>query len=231
MFLLFFISFCCIDLPAAATSSSYPIIILIIVLYFTDRYFLPINRLGAYYREKTIGTEQDITVEKILIHPKYHRPNLISNDLALLKLSRPASLSNGAGLVCLPKKDMSSPTDQSCWITGWGYLDIASGALPKKLKQAQIPLVPRSTCAADHPTRTIDESMLCAGSNITRVSGCQDDTGGPLARELHGKWYLEGAFSWGADCDPRKGYKHQMYSNIRYLKEWIENTIADNQYA
>ncbi|KAJ7394111.1 hypothetical protein OS493_003789 [Desmophyllum pertusum] len=63
-------------------------------------------RLGAYYREKTIGTEQDITVEKIFIHPKYHRPNLFSNDLALLKLSRPASLSHEAGLICLPNKDL-----------------------------------------------------------------------------------------------------------------------------
>ena len=155
----------------------------------------------------------------------------MSNDLALLKLSRPARLSDGVGLVCLPNKDISSPADQLCWITGWGYLDISSGALPKKLKQAQIPLVPRSRCSADHPTRTIDESMLCAGSNITRASGCQDDTGGPLVREDHGKWYLEGAFSWGAACDPKKKYKHQMYSNIRYMKQWIDNTIADNQYA
>lgn len=158
-------------------------------------------------------------------------PNLFSNDLALLKLSQPASLSNGASLVCLPNKEAPLPTNQSCWITGWGYLDIVSGALPKKLKQAQIPLVSRSTCSADHPTRIIDESMLCAGSNITRVSGCQDDTGGPFVREFRGKWYLEGAFSWGANCDPQKPYKHQMYSNIRYLRDWIDDTIADNQYA
>lgn len=170
-------------------------------------------------------------MEKIFIHPKYHVPNLFSNDLALLKLSQPASLSNGASLVCLPNKEAPLPTNQSCWITGWGYLDIVSGALPKKLKQAQIPLVSRSTCSADHPTRIIDESMLCAGSNITRVSGCQDDTGGPLVREFRGKWYLEGAFSWGANCDPQKPYKHQMYSNIRYLRDWIDDTIADNQYA
>lgn len=155
----------------------------------------------------------------------------MSNDLALLKLSKPASLSNGVGLVCLPNKDMPVSSGQSCWITGWGYLDISSGSLPEKLKQARIPLVPRSKCAADHPTRTIDESMLCAGSNITGVSGCQDDTGGPLVCETRGKWYLEGAFSWGADCDPKKKYKHQMYSNIRYMREWIDNTIADNQYA
>ena len=155
----------------------------------------------------------------------------MSNDLALLKLSRPAFGSNGVGLVCLPKKDISLSPGQTCWITGWGYLDISSGALPDKLKQARIPLVPRSTCAADHTTRTIDESMLCAGSNITRVSGCQKDTGGPLVREVRGKWYLEGAFGWGSDCDPTKGYKHQMYSNIRRMREWIDNTIADNQYA
>lgn len=188
-------------------------------------------RLGAYYREKTTGLEQDITVGKVFIHPKYHIPNLFSNDLALLKLTRPAFGSNGVGLICLPNKDIPLAPGEPCWITGWGYLDISSGALPKKLKQAQIPLAPRSTCAADFPTRTIDASMLCAGSNITRVSGCQGDTGGPLVREFRGKWYLEGSFSWGGDCDPRKEYKHQMYSNIRHARLWIDNTIADNQYA
>ena len=190
-----------------------------------------INRLGAYYREKTIGTEQDITVEKIFIHPKYHIPNLFSNDLALLKLTQAASLSHGTGLVCLPNKLLPLPVGESCWVTGWGYTNIAAGTLPEKLKQGQIALVPRVKCAADHPTRTIDESMLCAGSNSTGISGCQGDNGGPLVREVLGKWYLEGAFSWGADCNPLKGYKHQMYSNIRYMREWIDNTIADNQYA
>lgn len=130
-------------------------------LYMINGIVPNINRLGAYYREKTIGTEQDITVEKIFIHPKYHRPNLFSNDLALLKLSRPASLSHEAGLICLPNKDLPlRSTGESCWITGWGYLDISSGTLPEKLKQAQIPLVPRTKCAADHPKRTIDESWM-----------------------------------------------------------------------
>lgn len=190
-----------------------------------------INRLGAYYREKTIGTEQDVTVEQIFIHPKYHNPNLFSNDLALLKLTRPASLSDGTGLVCLPNRKLPLSLSESCWITGWGYIDITAGTLPDKLKQGRIPLVARAKCAADHPTRTIDESMLCAGSNITGVSGCQGDTGGPLVREVHGKWYLEGAYSWGADCNPAKRYKHQMYSNIRHMRDWIDKTIADNQYA
>lgn len=73
--------------------------------------------------------------------------------------------------------------------------------------------------------------MLCAGSNITGVSGCQGDTGGPLVREVQGKWYLEGAYSWGADCNPAKEYKNQMYSYISYMKDWIDKIIADNQYA
>lgn len=170
-------------------------------------------------------------MEKIFIHPKYHIPNLFSNDLALLKLTQTASLSHGTGLVCLPNKLLPLPVGESCWVIGWGYTDIAAGTLPEKLKQGQIPLVPRAKCAADHPTRTIDESMLCAGSNITGISGCQGDNGGPLVRNVHGKWYLEGVFSWRADCNPLKGYKHQMYSNVRYMREWIDNTIADNQYA
>lgn len=65
-------------------------------------------------------------MEKIFIHRKYHIPNLFSNDLALLKLTQTASLSHGTGLVCLPNKLLPLPVGESCWVTGWGYTDIAA---------------------------------------------------------------------------------------------------------
>ena len=49
-------------------------------------------RLGAHRRVIDVGTEQDIVVSKVITHPSYHKPSRYSHDIALLKLSKPASL-------------------------------------------------------------------------------------------------------------------------------------------
>lgn len=49
-------------------------------------------RLGAHRRVSVVGTEQDIRVSKVIQHPQYHQPKRYSNDIALLKLERPAQL-------------------------------------------------------------------------------------------------------------------------------------------
>ena len=49
-------------------------------------------RLGADRRIANVGTEQDFNVAKIIKHPSYHSPIRFSNDIALLKLDKPAIL-------------------------------------------------------------------------------------------------------------------------------------------
>ena len=43
-------------------------------------------------RTEEVGTEQDFTVSKVITHPSYHNPKGYSNDIALLKLEKPARL-------------------------------------------------------------------------------------------------------------------------------------------
>lgn len=49
-------------------------------------------RAGEYNRASVDGTEQDIKVIKVITHPSYHKPVRYSNDIALLKLEKPATL-------------------------------------------------------------------------------------------------------------------------------------------
>lgn len=45
-----------------------------------------------------------------------------SNDIALLKLSRPAELSDEVQLACLPPAGDILPNEYPCYISGWGRL-------------------------------------------------------------------------------------------------------------
>ena len=53
-------------------------------------WFSMLFRLGAYKKEGDVGSEQDFAVTKIVMHPDFHYPKRYSNDIALLKLNRPA---------------------------------------------------------------------------------------------------------------------------------------------
>ena len=47
---------------------------------------------------------------------------LPSNDIALIKLSRPAKLGETVKLACLPPADDILPHEAPCYISGWGRL-------------------------------------------------------------------------------------------------------------
>ena len=173
----------------------------------------------------SIGTEQDFDVIRIIQHENYHYPNTYSNDIALLRLSRPAVLGKGVALVCLSDPNFQLPFDNSdkpCWITGWGTIYYA-GPQPNALMQVDLPLVSKQRCLNYYPGK-IDDSMICIGKVQGGQGACHGDSGGPLVCEFGGKWYLEGAASWtGLPCASPS--KPTVYANVRNLKSWIINKM------
>ena len=185
-------------------------------------------RLGAHYisRDTVVGTEQYFDVVQIIQHQHYSSLNS-SNDMALLRLSKPAKLRNGVGLVCLSDDKFQLPfddEDKNCWITGWGRLDYL-GPKPKELRQVEIPLVSRENCSYSYPGQ-VDDTMICAGRSQGGIDTCQGDSGGPLVCEFDGKWYLEGVTSWGAGC--AEAGQPGVYADVRYFKSWIINNMNNS---
>ena len=181
--------------------------------------------MGAHAKKTSIkvGTEQDIKVEDIILHFSYMKPKAESNDIALLKLAKPAKLGKGIGLVCMPDPGITLPADdvnKKCWITGWGKLS-EDGPSAKKLMQVDVPLYSDARCKRYHHHSVLDESMLCAGPKEGGVDACQGDSGGPLVCEYNGKWYLEGATSWGIGC-ALPGFPG-VYAKIRHFLSWVQD--------
>ena len=158
------------------------------------------------------------------MHEDYFTPLPESNDIALLKLARPADLDEGVGLVCLPDTDHDLPIDnleKKCWTTGWGTL-YSGGPQPNTLMQASVPLVSKERCDYAYPG-AIDDSMLCAGLDEGGIDACQGDSGGPLVCEVDGVWYLEGVTSWGEGC--ALPYKYGIYAKVRNFMSWLSRNM------
>ena len=179
-------------------------------------------RLGAHYVSSAYvtGTEQYFDVVQIIQHENYNSPRRLSNDIALLKLSRPAELRNGVGLVCLPDGQFHRPFNdisKKCWTTGWSYL----GLKPTELMQVDVPLVSPQSCSYLYSGYDRN-TMICAGSYRSQggIGACHGDNGGPLVCEFNGRWYLEGAKSWGGlPCATAN--KPTVYADVRKIKSWI----------
>ena len=181
--------------------------------------------MGAHYRTSgSVGTEQDITVEKIIVYERYNNPISFSNDIALIKLAIPARLGKGIGLVCLPDTSHPLPFDnvnKKCWITGWGTLS-SGGSTPNTLMEASVPLVSEGRCKTAYPGE-IHDSMLCAGLDDGGVDTCQGDSGGPLVCEFNGAWHLEGATSWGYGC--AQAGRYGVYAKVRNFQTWLSTKM------
>lgn len=82
-----------------------------------------------------------------------------------------------------------------------------------------------SRCLKGYPNM-IHDSMLCAGLDKGGVDACQGDSGGPLVCQYNGRWFLEGATSWGHGC--AGPMKYGVYAKVRYVKSWIDQIMKSN---
>ncbi|EDO42420.1 predicted protein [Nematostella vectensis] len=179
-------------------------------------------RLGAHRRTKGSGNEQDFRVIRLVTHPNYHRPVGYANDIALLKLDRPAKLDRYVNFACLPDQVPEPKEGDRCYITGWGKLS-SHGSAPDILQQATVPVVGRARCMKAYRGQ-IHESMLCAGLDAGGVDACQGDSGGPMVCENAGRFYIQGATSWGNGCAAPG--KFGVYARVKYVLDWIKSEMA-----
>ena len=74
-------------------------------------------RLGDHNRKVNEVSEQDIQAKQVIVHPDYNKIP-IDSDIALIQLSRPATLTSKVKTVCLPSYNEVVPAGSKCYITG-----------------------------------------------------------------------------------------------------------------
>ena len=155
-----------------------------------------------------------IAVQQVIRHPSYDTPRAYSNDVALLRLARPAS--TPIRLVATDDAALLTP-GRAATVIGWGSTSVVCGAPgttppdcgaarygggPNQLLSTSVTLVSDADCGRAYGSWLDPPTVLCAG--LDNRDSCQGDSGGPLM--LHratGEWAQAGVVSWGTGCaDP-----------------------------
>lgn len=177
--------------------------------------------VGGHRRTGSTSVQQTLKVKTLHKHSGFTMQNL-KHDVAVLQLERPVKLSDKVNTICLPDKD--ADLNSKCYITGWGRIS-GGGPAADILQQAKLPLVSHTDCRKKYGS--VDRNAhLCAGEGRAAASGgCNGDSGGPLACEMGGKWYLHGAVSFGRRNCPTTHFT--VFARITSYKSWILNKIGE----
>lgn len=176
---------------------------------------------------------QDIPVAEIIRHPDYNLNGNEHNDIALLRLARPAKVSYFVKPICLPSvaalRGSTRDAGQSFVVAGWGRTE-TRGQSNKKLK-VEVGGVEQTVCKEKYQKlakRVVIPSQLCAGGEAGKDS-CQGDSGGPLMGQFNdgrggNYYYLAGLVSYGPKDCGTPGLPG-VYTRVASFIEWIEANI------
>ncbi|XP_060716216.1 coagulation factor VIIi [Tachysurus vachellii] len=188
---------------------------------------------GDHNIDMVDGTEQEFSVSQVIIHESYD-PASADSDLALLRLSKPATLSNYTVPICLPTPEfakMELDAVRFHIVSGWsqhtGGGNIHS-SLPLKiispvLRKLAVPFLPRSECSVKSGVN-ITDNMFCAGYFEGTQVSCRGDDGSPLITQYKDTHFLTGIVSWGKGCD-HPGY-YAIYTKVSNFLDWIHRGMA-----
>ncbi|MFL9827702.1 trypsin-like serine protease [Rhodoplanes sp. SY1] len=185
------------------------------------------SAVSFFVREGTIDLEgkdgRDIPITGIVSHESY-KPHLILNDVALLELAGRASAPLQPLIARTKVGDMVVPKKVGT-VTGFG-VTAEGGQASARLRQVDLPIVERRTCASVYGDDRITDATFCAGDREGGRDSCQGDSGGPLfVPDSAGKQVQVGVVSWGRGC-ARKGY-YGVYASVGIFQSWIRKHVRD----
>jgi secreted trypsin-like serine protease len=141
----------------------------------------------------------------ISIHPDYHGRISSQYDAAVIKLARPVEGIDPLALAEVGSDELETPGSPAT-VAGWGDTTAQPAAgpggphrYPKRMHEAQPPLVSDANCELSYRGEFYPELMVCAGE--TGMDTCQGDSGGPMfAEDASGVRRQIGITSFGYGC-------------------------------
>ncbi|XP_019880431.1 proclotting enzyme [Aethina tumida] len=161
-------------------------------------------------------------VSEIKAHQQFSRVGFY-NDIALLKLDKPARKSKYIIPLCLPPPELKNEkfAGQKTTVVGWGTT-YYGGKESTIQRQAVLPIWRNEDCNQAY-FQPITSNFICAGYSEGGTDACQGDSGGPLMIHWDARWIQVGVVSFGNKCG-EPGYPG-VYTRVTEYLDWIkENT-------
>ncbi|KAH8303172.1 hypothetical protein KR059_002639, partial [Drosophila kikkawai] len=178
-----------------------------------------------------------VTIDRILPHAGFQPKNL-TNDIALLRLSRPVAWQQldkqAVEPVCLPPQrgaQANQLVGSAADVSGWGKTESSENSKLKRKATVTIQALEPCQEAFRSKDVPVDERQICAGGTVG-VDSCGGDSGGPLTVEASTPRgdrfvYLAGIVSFGLPECGKSEYS-AVYTRVSSYMDWIEETIRAN---
>lgn len=179
---------------------------------------IPPQAIFVAYGSTDLGKKVSLIAPVEWIHPKTYKCPGKADDIALIKLEEPVSVSS---FVLLPSPaDVAALTSPGSRLitTGWGLTDPDSSTKSRFLMEVEVPVVAYSQCQMAYGA-ILPKGSICAGE--AGKDACFGDSGGPLYRRLQNpdKAVQLGVVSFGDGCGHAK--TPGVYTSVTNYLDWI----------
>ncbi|XP_071805978.1 trypsin-like [Asterias amurensis] len=163
-------------------------------------------------------------------HPDYGTSPAFANDIALIELDTPVTLSDRIKIINMPKKDSTPAADTKMLMSGWGITK-QGGELPVDLAQSLITVSHIDVCIKQYVIQ-VDDTLIC--SDHTDHDFCSGDDGGPAVTNYDENSYvgtevLAGLAVRGHACqaidDP------SLYTRVSAHCGWIDSETGGDVHC
>ncbi|KAK3917276.1 Coagulation factor IX [Frankliniella fusca] len=191
--------------------------------------------LGSSFRDwnqKTTEHVQRRNVTRLFPHPRYRgtRRNY-ADDVAILELDRPIEVNAYVLPICVDFLSNRGPSLQENSVgkvVGWGTTN--DGKPSPVLQSAEMPFIPFETCERVVPAEFVPfltSDKFCAG-HVDGAQVARGDSGGGLALQQDGRWFLAGVVSVGVPNKRTYAAFTRLDAHITWINEVLKKVKKDS---
>jgi hypothetical protein len=188
----------------------------------------PLEWVTAYEGSYEHKRGRPLRIIEAHVHKQYKAaPDLLVNDLALLKLEKDAQAPRQKLAAYHGVSKFLTPGNMAT-VVGWGNTDPKGYKPSPVLLQANVPVVATQACNAIYPG--VGQVAFCAGYQKGEIDTCQGDSGGPLfVAGANGEHVQAGITSFGKGCAQPNAYG--VYTNLGLFESWIKEIVPDPYFV
>ncbi|CAF0938261.1 unnamed protein product [Adineta steineri] len=161
-------------------------------------------------------SEELYGAKRIFVHERFIA-STFENDIAIIRLDRPVVVTEHKSPICLPSNNISPGSQVT--VAGWGTVAESSRVHSNVLRQANVNILPATSCRVYMDVHYDTSKQLCAAALDWSKDTCAGDSGGPLMYQENGEWSIGGITSYGYGCSKR-GFPGVYQVDVKREGEW-----------